>query len=91
MAEVQTKNWLSQFGEIMGGATETVRNVADTIKVLTENAGQDLPPTVEDILEQMKNQEDVQGEVKTPAARSFGDSPWLPIAVIGLLIILMVK
>ncbi len=91
MAEEEKKDWLQEFGEIMGGASDTVRNVAETIRVLTEKQGPYLPPSLPEILQQMKEQKDVQAEVKAPAAGSFADSPWLPVALVGLLVVLMVK
>ena len=85
------KNWLTEFGELMGGATETVQGVVDTINKITNKQTAYLPVSVPEILRQMEEQKDVQGEVKTPAATSFADSPWLPAAVLGVLIILMVR
>lgn len=90
MAE-ETKNWLTEFGDFMGGASDTVRNVAETFRVLTEKQQPFLPASLPEILRQMKEQKDVQAEVESPAASSFANSPWLPIAVVGVLLILMVK
>lgn len=90
MADQEKKDWLEDFGQVMGGASDTVRDVVETIRVITGKQGP-VPASVPEIRQQAQEQKDVQAEVKAPAAGSFADSPWLPVAVIGVLLILMVK
>lgn len=90
MADEERKDWLEDFGQVMGGASDTVRNVVETIRAITDKQGP-VPASLPEIRQQAKEQKDVQAEVKAPASGSFADSPWLPVAVIGLFIILMVK
>ena len=88
MADDDKKDWLNSFGEIMGGGSEIVRNVAEAYRALT-GRNDPSPVSVPSVAQAQAERKAVQGETRTPASGQFADVPWVPILAVVAIVVMM--